>query len=545
MHGPRALLATSLLASLLIASPALAQSDDEVLLLLHGGIQGPVRLDLDPDDASVFERGQLTLVDTPDLINDIVSLPDGSILLAGPSTTRVSLSPSSREALDTLYTSTTTFSQLSTATGAAFGSGGGLARVFFGDARLSTITLLDLTTNQSVWATSLGIPGSGAELVRLVALPDSRLAVATNWPSVGVQGVDVLPTPGATDSSRIRFANAEHEGQPTDTTILPDLGTARDLAALDADTLLVTTRTSLVALSVSSRSVLWRVDVGDDSIGTPLTGELASARPLNSGRVAVATFEPGVWTQPHPSHRVHWLSVGSGSPTLVASSSALQRAPRRLAASASTGGTGTLGFTAGQVSGEPGELTDLDLVTGITVEPGTLRPGDTLAARVSLRNPSDLTISYGAIQIRATPGRTCLDASDDDLVLAQLESDTVAPGSIITVQGQLEVDASFADGSWCAYVMLVDLDQTTTRLATEANFTVDGAPARAPVEDLDFSRFDPDAGTPDAGDAGPDDLLVIERSEGCGCRSTRAPSPSTLTLIVVLALLGICPRRRT
>ena len=307
MHGSRALfattIATALVVSLLTASPALAQSDDEVLLLLHGGIQGPVRLDLDPDDASVFERGQLTLVDTPDLINDIVSLPDGAILLAGPSTTRVSLSPPSREDLDTLYTSTSTFSLLATATGAAFGSGGRLARVFIGDARLSTIQLLDLTTEQVVWATSLGIPGSGADLVRLVTLPDSRLAVATNWPSVGVQGVDVLPTPGATDPSRLRFANTEHEGQPTDTTVLSDLGTARDLAALDADTLLVTTRSSLIALSVSSRSVLWRVDVGDGSIGAPLTGELASARPLASGRIAVATFEPGVWTQPHPSHR--------------------------------------------------------------------------------------------------------------------------------------------------------------------------------------------------------------------------------------------------
>ena len=490
-----------------------------------------------------MERGQITLLDQPALIQDLIALPDGSILIAGPSNTSVSLSPPSRQSLDTLYTSATSFSLIQTATGAAFGSGGGLARAFIGDARLGSAQLLDLNTDEIVWSTSLGIPGSGADIVRLVTMPGLRLAAAMNWAGVGVQGVDVLPTPGSS-ATRIRFASAEHEGQPTDTTIINEIDTLRDLAALDEDTLLLTTKTSLLAVAISSRAVVWRVDLGDDSVGEPLTGELASARPLASGLIAAATFQPGVWTQPHPSHRVHWISIASGAPVVVARSTPLQRAPRRIAAAASTGGTGTLGYTAGQTSGSPGELEDLELVTVITIEPDSARVGDTLTSRVSLRNPSELSVPFGALQIRATPGRTCISASDDDLVIAQTDAGSLPPGTITTVQGEVEVDSTYADGSWCAYVALVDLDGSSIRLPTETNFTVDGAPARAPVEELDFSRAGQDAGAADAGDAGSFNIPIFADPQGCGCRSTRAPYPASPLLLLALGALGALLWRR-
>lgn len=549
----------ALLAALLtaLAWPASARAQDGVLVVPHGGARALDQLTLEPDGGGwrVVTLAQVPVLpdeEEPRTLADARVLPDGRVLVAGLSDEGVGASDLGAGTFEWLWEPSTPFSENESAAVVSYGVGDAPTRLLITDTVPSLLFVWDVAQARMTWQRSMFIPGARAFMQQAIALPNARVAVATNWRSVGVYGVDILSLNPEADGelSHRRVANRAHEGAPADFVEQPELDELHELMALDEDTLLVTTRFAIFSMELDG-AINWSLRLSDlEDQG----GEFASARALPSGHMAVATYEPGRWTAPHPNHRVHWFALdGDQPPTLLASSAALTRAPRRVLSRDGTGGTGTLGYQTGVEPTEEGTLDQLVQTRALTLQPSVVRPGQALRGDAQLTNSGEGVLRLARVSVFAQPGGFCLDVVDGAELLHEERAVELMPFGQLDLTFTRDVDAPLEIAEdWCAVLAAQDEQGEWKLFAGSEEFRVIPADEetgyyQVPSEDLRVAVGEPDMGG-EAMEVERMEPIVIDPGggdEGCQCDSAAGrPTPGGAALLALPALLWWRRRQR-
>lgn len=559
----RASSALSALAALTLLSLATqtahAQSQDATLVLSHGGVEQLDIIDLiqaPQGQPQLLDLGQLRIFSAqegPKTLEDLRTLPDGRVLLGGISKRGVIIvDPLDLDNPQPLYQSPDTFSQLSTIAVANYGAFGTPTRVIFADSRSAIISIYDTQDAAVVRREGVFINGGRASFAQSILMPQNRLASATNWSALGIYAIDILDLGAQGGPSLTRFSNTTHADQPAQTFTRDFIQELRDLIALDADTLLVTTRFSVFAMTTSGE-LLWRLNVEEDEA---LSGELASARVTPGGKLVIASFEPGQWTQPHPNHRIHWFALSEDPktpPTRITQTGPLSRAPRRIEPYHSTGGTGTLGYTAGLDTLPSGEVSQLSIKTALAFTGVRLRPDDTVDASVTFINEGQSAIGVKQLAIVATEGTRCDDPTLPLNTLISSGPRIIEPGAEYALKDQLSYDQASPfkkPGTWCAQAAAQDADGQWFTFGQEVLLDiVEGdkpGPKPLPYDDLNLSQGDMDHSADMGADmAAPTPGAKPNPDDGCGCTSTKRPPLSgALGALLALSFALFTHRRR-
>lgn len=497
-------------------------------LLLSGEAAAPSQEPADAPGATVRDVGVVRLLpatEQPRVLTDVKVLPNGTLLLTSRTGASVLLYAPASDTLQTLYKAPdASLSILESASAFSYAAQGQPTQLLLTDSYPSLGTVYEIASGLEPRRVTLYISGGRGFLVQGIVMPGGRLAFATNWPSAQTWGIDVIDlaeAPGSPESVR-RFANRAHQGSPPDLTIMEELGELREIMALDAETLLVTTRFEVFTLKLDGTRG-WRLDVGQHP---EINGEFASARALPTGRVAIATYEPGRWTSPHTNHRVHWFAAPQPDtpPQRLASSEALERAPRRVEAASGTGGTGTLGFSAGLGALEPGGLDDLQVSEPLTVTPSPATAGATLTARLTLMNADARVIALKRLSVQALPGPCDAPTGATPALVAEARDVVIAPNTPYPFTGSTSATAPLTPGAWCAQVALEDPSGRVVELPSRAPFTIVAdttGPYQAPRQDLGLRLPGADmGGDADMGEPGGGG------GEGCQCGQPPARTPA-------------------
>lgn len=548
----------SLLSITLGATGAMAQSQDAVLVLSHGGIEQLEVQDLQPSpqgDLQVVDLGRLRIFsaqDGPQTLEDLRVLPDGRLLVAGFSKRQVALlDPLDPEQNLRLYNSPDNFSQLTSVAVITYGAFGSPTRFAFADSQLSLVSIYDTQDKAIVRRDGAFITGGRASFAQSILLPQGRMATATNWNALGVYAIDLIElTPQNGGPTLTRFTNTTHIDQPSQTFVRQEIDQLRDLMGLDAQTLLVTTRFSVFAMTTSGE-ILWRLNTADDP---DLGGELASARVTPGGKLIVASFEPGAWTQPHPNHKVRWYSLPeapASTPTLIASTGPLSRAPRRIEPYFSTGGTGTLNYSAGLQDLATGDLSKLIVKAPLALSGQRLRPDEQISASVTFVNEGINALGLSKLAVIAFEGGDCQDPQASLRVLLEATDVLIEPMSERALEGAIRYDDSspLKPGNWCTQAAAQDKDGQWITFGPELTIDVfEGdptGPKPLPFEDLGLQTpSDMDQTDMGAGDMGPSTPSKPPTDEGCGCAQSKPQRHSATAILWGLILGGVALRRR-
>ncbi len=478
------------------------------------------------------------------VVRDVKVLPDGAFLLTGPDQGVVRSDP--REGLwQRLMTPLDMFATIESASVSAYDSLGRPSQLLITDSQPTIVSLWDVGSQAYTWRRNLFVPGARGFFAQGIVLPEDEVAIATSWRSLGLYGIDLIDARDPARQGPHRIANLAHAGAPDALTLMGELDELRELMALDAQHLLVTTRLALFVMRRDGE-IVWRVDVGD-AVG--LTGELASARALPSGLIVAATFAPGFWTQAHPDHRVAWIappSADSPQPSLVARSGALPWAPRRVEAREGTGASGTLDYVPGQLATQPGELEDLSLTGPPQLTPEVSVPGALVRARFTLRNDSEGELGPLRVALLARAGEGCDPAQPAQLVV-ELADVRVGAEADYSFDAQGRLGVAFGPGRWCAQAAVRRSEDTAWRvLSPSASFEI-AQPGQStitvPTQDLGLERGEPDMGG-DTDMSESDEEMGPGRAsgadEGCACAlpGGRTRAPSALLWLVMLSAFG-------
>jgi hypothetical protein len=532
-------------------SVVFAQSGDAVYVLPHGGVDAAWLLDLEqpaPDTWRSTFIGQERLLppaEPPTTITDIKPLPDGALLLTDVGGRGVVWVDRDRQSWRVLYPAPdTALFPLSAACAVSYDAAGLPRLILIGDTTTSSGILYDVAEQRPVWAQTAFLPTGRGFIAQVVSQPNDQFWMGLWWRSIGITGADrfVRDATGQRTASLLRVANRAHEGAPVATTILEALDEVRDAQGMPDGGVLLTGRGALIRLDANG-ALRWMIDALDHPA---ITGQLASARLLPSGRLAVAAFESGQWTQPSTAHRVHWLSEPTADQParLLASSPALTAAPRRVEARVG-GGTGTLGWAGPPPEDQADELDALTLEPVLTSSPEAVRAPGWLTLSAGLANPTGDAIRIDRATIRAARATRC-----DELLglpsraLAERRDQTIRPGQTLDLGSMFRVDDGFAPGSWCVFVEIAR-GSATRRFDQTAPLRVLPASDAVVVTPLDFMRQDDDMGGADMGMEPVPPPARDGEDEGCGCAQPARPArPSGLVWGICAAAALVWARQR-
>ena len=549
-------LATSILGLLALCAPASAE--DGVVILYEGGVQTLDVLELEAGaggSLEVIDRGELQIIprdEPPVTLVDVKVLRDDRILLTGLSNSGVAVWDSQTGELEYVWRPDSNFSQVESASVATYTPSGTPQRLLLADSVPSTVQIWDQLSQKFTWRQALFLPGARAHFTQAILLPDARVAVATNWVQPGIVGVDVIALraePGEAPA-HIRIANRDHDGGPGEVIVQRLLDEVRDLIALDDQTFLVTTPHNILAMKHDG-TIDWHIDItADPDVG----GEFASARAFTSGRIAVATIEPGRWVDPHPNHRIHWYEITDNVPRRVATSAALERAVRRVEPRAGTGGTGTVGFESTLEISADGALADVEIDRELSLSSERVRRGQQLDGSVQFANTSERGVEAAKIAVLAIPDENCFPTGETRTLFEQ-DDVTIEPIALFELSGTLTIDESFESTTWCAFPALQSKEGEWINLISSAvNFQVlpvdeDTGYPKLPSQDLDVQTPDPE-GSPDMGAPEPDMSETSpppptpEPERGCACAQSGVPAgDGMLAGLFGLLLLGMRRQR--
>lgn len=542
------LLALPLILLLIIPGTASAATDDAVYVLSYGGVDSLQLLDLD-------ERGGAAVAvnlgaepiraaaDGPTTITDFKPLPDGGLLLTDVGGVGVVWVDKDRATSRVLYRAPEApLFPLAAASVVSYDTSGMPRQLLLGDTTTSAAILYDVPEQRTIWAQSAFLPTGRGFVSQVVSQPDGRLWIGLWWRGIALTGVDRLlrdPT-NTLPAAILRVANRAHEGAPTALSILDTLDEVRDVQGLPDGGALIAGRRVIVRLDAEGAPA-WQLDLVD----LPgVAGELSSARLLPSGKLAIATREPGEWTAPNLNHRVHWLTEpdAAGAATVLATSGPLNAAPRRIEPVVG-GGTGTLGWAGPPAVEEPLELAALTLSPALSATPTALKPGQSLTLAAGLRNPGPGALPLDRASIKATRADDC--AATTGLVsrtLSERRDVTLAPEQTLDIGGMLRIDEGWLPGSWCVFVE-VSRTNAQRRLPQTVKITVSPLSPPVRVDQLDFVRYDLDMDVPDLGMEPAPPISVPGDDEGCGCMiPAQHAAPQLAWALLILPLLGY--RRR-
>lgn len=541
----------SLLSSLaltcgLLAVGAPAVAEDGVAIVPNGGATHARVFDLDTSGAEVRVRdqGRRPLVGDgvgPVAIRDLKILPDNTNLLSDVDGRGVVISEPDG-AFSYAFAAPQDRPRVSSASVTAYAGIGQPTRILATDSNRSLAFVVDPQNDEWVWQQSFSMPGARATFSQAIALPSQRAAIGVSWLAMGLSAIDIYAVQSGEPTELVRrLASALHADPPEETEIVAELAALRDLMGLPNGNLLVTTRFLLSEITTEG-DVVWSVDIGDSA---ELKGEFASARLMPSGRIAVATYEPGIWTSPHEHHRVHWLSASELEAErieVVATSSALEAAPARIEVADGHGGSGTFGYRPGIDSPGNGTIGDLALAGGPSFNTTEYAHSDWMFTSAVLENTGTETATIARASIVATPG-ACGAGNAASRTLIESTAVDIAAGESFEVRDSLEIDDSFAVGHWCAKVQVQNASGASVEFDATGTFDVvestGGDSSTVIVRDLGHSSTD----AADAGfDASSPDVRPGPES-GCACSSlNHAGTPGSLGAVSVswlgLLLIG-------
>lgn len=569
------LLPHPLLITLLLLLPAsLASAQAPVLVLPHGGVRALPAYTLErqmPEGTwRVTRQADVTILpDTQPLerFTDVKTLPDQSVLLSGllqADRSGVALAKQNPQATEILLRSDNDFTRIDSASVATSSAPGIPSRILVADSNASLVSIWDLEQSAFIWRQSLSISGTRATLSQAIAMPGNRVVTAAHWPALDLWALDVFRlTPEGEAPARYTIASRDLAMLDEEDLVEPALTNLRDVMALDANTLILSTTYTVLAIDIDSAEVLWTLRTSElDAV----RGEIANARLTPDGYLVVATFEPGKWVEPHPNHRVHWFALEPDAraqpPVLIASSNALDRAPLRVTSRASDGGTGTL-FYEGAIEPDPGQGSDLSVITpgGLpSIDLITIKRGASATATVTFSNPSSQTLNPPALAIAASTGDNCqLGTLFATNLVTSEPGARLDPLGVYTLTGEFTISDDASLGTWCVFPALKLEDgswRNFTRFATKITvIAADGSGAAdLPRQDLPLETFEPGQSMrPDGDDMGqqgdmgpaitfPED----EGSGGCGscATSSRSQPPNPLYLFIFLSGVVALARQR-
>ncbi len=553
-----AVLTHTLVCLALLTMPAPLHAEDAVLIVPHGGVRELPALEIIEDQVDAWRVTQapsLELLgeDEPlDVFSDVKVLPNQTALVSGfeqLARAQAVLVDPGQSSSQLIWQADNGFSNVNSISVALSFTPGDPSRILLTDSNASLVQIWDRDQQTFVWRQSVFVQGARAFIVQAIALPGNRIVSASNWPAISVGGVDVFNlTPEPDELATYRIASQTYPGAPDTLRIQPALQDVRDVVALDAETLLVTTINKIFTMNLEGE-LGWQLD---KSALEGVQGEFASARVLPSGRIALATFEPGQWIAPHPNHRIHWFEQGADTntpPTLLISSSPLDRAPKKLASAQSTGGTGTLGYEGNfEGGGGEGDVEAITLSSLLSLSSDRVAPGESLNASITFSNPTTNPITPKRLAVRGVPGSNCQLGliSGSSLIESELEP-RINPLGVYVLEGSWPVTEQTVSGTWCIYPAIQREDDSWRSLtASRVTFTVaggiDGAPI--PIEELPFEEFSPGP-DPDMGSEMPQDMSSIivipveeDSTDGCGCQQSNQPTRLPLEGLLLFICLG-------
>lgn len=536
---------TTIFAAIAVFAPSLVDAGDGVVVVGSGGSTGVRVLDLESNDGAevVIDQGRrrvLPIAEGPQVINDVRILPDGSHLVSGGDALGLIVTDEDGEEIFRLSRQAA-FGAVATAVVGSYFSGAQPSRIVLGSDTVGAVVVRQVSSERLLLFDSTRLGESRGQHADVAVLPDNTIVVAANYPAARISSLDFLTIEDGIISKR-RFSDQENLSHPADTILDPAFADIRDVHGFGGETpgdVLVVTRTRAFRLA-DDGTITWTVTLGDIGIG----GEFAAGVVLPSGRIALASFEPGRWVDPHPNHRVAWLEPDGTFDGLV--SGPLESAPVSIDALDGHGGTGTTGFTAGLEELPLGDPSLLALRSGIYVS-GTKFP---LGSRITVSTAIDYTGANAVSLERArVVGAPAIDASCETVDVpvidfARDDSVTILAGESYPLSGSRNVDSVFDFGPWCVWVQVAETNGRVRRIGDFATFEVvrqggDAGGEPIPGTTLGFGGSDSDAGMSDAGaDGGGDSGNGGEG--GCGC----ATGQSAFDASALLLLVAFFARRR-
>lgn len=537
--------------------PAWAQADDTLLVLPTGPtrdaqILGLVEADGQPSPVVLGQHRLLENAIGAAPIRDLKILPDGQNLVSDVDGRGVLITDALGQAQFSLDAPGARL-LISSASVSAYAAPGEVARLLITDSNRSQAFVMDPRNPGAPlsWIRGFALPGARAEFVDAIALPGQRSALAINWASLGVSAIDIYETRSGSPMTPIRrIAGATHPNQPEETVLIPQVAQLRDIMGLPNRNLLITTRTMLFEMDLQG-DIKWQITLGQG--GANMQGEFAAATLLPSGRIALATVQPGVWTAPHVNHRVYWLSPSAlerSEVEVIAQSQPLTFAPRGLEARAGHGASGSFGFMPGLQADQSGPLSDLSLSRQLRLNKDDFVPGEMIHISADLENTGTEPVILSNINIMMSLG-ACGAQTELSLTLVDAVTVEILAGESFAVRGNRAVDDTVVPGRWCARLHVQDGRGERAELGAPVEFEVlegsGDSGSTIDTEDLEFwpgpdDLEDPDddpGERPPTGRPGGDD-------EGCGCASPGGGRPGHLPggLLALGALAAVRWRRR-
>lgn len=551
----RLVLALVLCAAWLCAAPALA--NDTVLVVPNGPTRAAARLDVDRTDspARVVSRGVQPLAVAgadPVPIRDLKLLPGGSALLAdadGRGVVIVDAQGARTFSLDQPGARPRTMS----ASVSAFSAPGEVARILVTDNNRSQAYVVDPQRDATaLWARNFALTRSQADFVQAIVLPGQTAAIAMNWRDMRIAGIDIFKMQAGIPQTLLRrIATEPHPNQPESLVVVPEVIELRDVMGLGNGNLLVTTRTRLFEMDLEG-NIHWQIEIDQpqqDGGDSPIHGEFRAATVLPSGDIALATVQPGVWTAPHPNHRVYWMSasaLAASQVEIIAQSEALDAAPARLRAAGDPSGSGTFGYNPGLDAEGSGSVDDLELVRPLTLSRPSFARGERLIASADIKNAGAQAVMLARLTV-ALSSSACGAQTAQSRLLIDMVALQIAPDEVLKPRGNIEIDQTFSPGHWCARLHAHPAGGDAVELGAPVAFEIlesdAGTGSRIDVQDLGFWPGD-DAGVP--GTNRPPRQDDVEVEAGCACASNESSTPqlSWVSLLIVAGALHAVRRRR-
>ncbi len=514
-----------------LAVPAWGQSENAVIVLFHGGVDSLRALDLSAEN-EVLDLGNEVFASELWAGSDIKRLPGGSHLLAQASGAGFAIL-NADGSLQFEFDEARRFRGIASASVAGYVSLSEPSRILLADGFQGIASIRDIKTDQLVWFQNFQLQGRFPSFARAIVMPGS-VAVATNWPPLGISAIDVFIF-GEGVVERRQYANVVGVEAPPDSISLNALDEGvSDIYGLADGAFLVATPFTVFRMTENGQ-VDWLFDTRDE-LG--INGEIESARLLDSGRVAFATFERGKWTSSHPNHQVHWIDPATLE--LLASSQPLERAPASLDTYNGHGGTGTRGFEAGLGDLGLGQVDDI-LAQNFSLGALEFERGDLMRPLVDLFNQGMYPVVVTEIFIEAAQGSCDMPAAETNQLASAIDV-TITPATSFRLRDELTVTFDFELGAWCARVVATDFNGNRAELQ-ELEFEVvemrSDREEPVDVTDLDFQQSMPDMGA-DVGEV--QTSPPVDPDSGCGCSATARPSDAS-ALIFMFFVFGTTVRR--
>jgi MYXO-CTERM domain-containing protein len=423
---------------------------------------------------------------------------------------------------------------------------GAPVQFLYGDDDLQRIAIYDRRAESDVWENTIITPSVRAQVVQVIGLPESRIAAAIEWPSIGLSAIDIFDLSAeGSDKFVLRLASSNHDNAPQPTAQVSALRDIRDIFGLADGRLLVTTRDDLLIISLTNRQVDGRFRITDHE---ELAGEFIAARALPSGRVAAATVQPGLWTRPHENHKLIWFDENLEQ--VLARRGPLERAPWRVEPADGHGGSGTMGLRPGLNFLPSASLDDIQLAAAVELRPIPVRRAGASNASARLSNPTSRPIYLERAALLASPDGCEADTRRETLV--EEVGLGIPPGGNVGLQGTFRLGEDMPTGEWCAWIQLESPDGSERPLPDSLTFEVIAPNADAGVgtgntaEPIDLELRTADAGGFADGGRGPGQDGQLDPSGGCSCTSTpRHPPLSGLVWGLLLAAIPRARRRRS